>query len=479
MTMKTAAAYIRVSTDDQLEYSPDSQLKKIREYAEKNDMTLPGKFIFREEEGVSGKAAKKRPEFLRMIATARQKPKPFDVIIVWKFSRFARNRQDSIVYKSMLRKQCGIDVVSVTEQIGDDKMSILMEAMIEAMDEYYSINLAEEVRRGMNEKATRGKPVTAPAFGYRIRDKKYSADPETAPLVRTIFSDFIHGMGCRAIASELNAMGIRTRRGGLWENRTVEYILRNPVYIGKIRWNPKHKTGRNFNDPDIILTDGNHEPLLDDATWQKAQATLAKNQLMYGKSSGSKRPASTMLQGLVKCGSCGSTLSQSAGNSLQCTGYAHGKCGVSHSIPRNRLEEMVLAAIERNLRFSNIHLKKDPFPQTDDRARRIKNQILREQQKLARVKEAYESGIDSLEEYKAGKQKILGQIEKLKAEMPAPDFRPKPAEKQEICDRHQDSVKLLRDPLVGAEQKNIILRSFVEKIIFNREKNQIQIFYYL
>ena len=94
--------------------------------------------------------------FQQMIGTAKQKSHPFDAILVWKFSRFARNREDSVVYKSMLRKQCGVEVVSISEQIGEDKTSILIEALLEAMDEYYSINLSEEVVRGMSEKARRG-----------------------------------------------------------------------------------------------------------------------------------------------------------------------------------------------------------------------------------------------------------------------------------------------------------------------------------
>ena len=132
--MKIAAAYIRVSTDGQLEYSPDSQLKVVRDYAQKNGMLLPESFIFQEEEGISGKQAEKRPAFMRMVGMAKQKPKPFDCILLWKFSRFARSRRDSIVYKTMLRKQLGIDVISVTEQLGDDKLSLLLEAVIEAMD---------------------------------------------------------------------------------------------------------------------------------------------------------------------------------------------------------------------------------------------------------------------------------------------------------------------------------------------------------
>ncbi len=477
--MKTAAAYIRVSTNDQLEYSPDSQLEKIQEYAEKNDMILPKEFIFREDEGISGKAAKKRPEFMRMIGTAERKPRPFDVIVVWKFSRFARNRQDSIVYKSMLRKQCGIEVVSVTEPVGDSKMSILVEAMIEAMDEYYSINLAEEVRRGMSEKVIRGEPVTAPAFGYLIQDKKYYADPETAPFVKMIFDSYISGMGCRAIAAQLNAMGIKTKRGGCWESRTVEYVLRNPVYIGKIRWNPKHKTCRNFDDPNLIVTDSGHKHLLDDETWKKAQEMLAKNKLMYGKSSGRKKPATIMLQGLVKCSSCGSTLCKSGENSMQCTGYAHGECSESHGILIRRLEGMVLASIEANLKSNNFIFTQKQFPKADCYSEIIKKQIAREQQKLSRVKEAYAEGADTLKEYQANKQKILSQIKKLKSEKSLQNAQPQPAATGNFPAQQVEMVALLRSPKISAEQKNIVLRSFIDKIVFDREKNQVEIFYYL
>ena len=180
--MKVAAAYIRVSTDDQLEYSPDSQLEKIRLYAERNQILLPKEFIF-VDEGISGRKTKNRPAFNEMIGLAKCNPKPFDVILVWKFSRFARNREDSIVYKSMLRKERNIDVVSVSEDIGDDKLSILIEAIIEAMDEFYSINLAEEVKRGMTEKAKRGGVLSIPGFGYKVENGEYVIVPEEAEII--------------------------------------------------------------------------------------------------------------------------------------------------------------------------------------------------------------------------------------------------------------------------------------------------------
>ena len=248
--MKIAACYIRVSTDDQLEYSPDSQLEKIREFAKRNDMLLNDDNIFIEEDGVSGRKAAKRQQFQRMIAIAKSKPKPFDVILVWKFSRFARNREDSIVYKSMLRKQLGIEVVSVSENIGDDKMSVITEAIIEAMDEYYSINLGEEVKRGMTEKAKRGEWNSIAPFGYKIENKQLVIHEEQAEIVKEVFVRYANGWGYKKLATWLNSIGVKTNRGGAIENRTVEYWLNNPVYHGYVRWTPTGKTRRKEEEPD-------------------------------------------------------------------------------------------------------------------------------------------------------------------------------------------------------------------------------------
>lgn len=101
--MQTAAAYIRVSTKDQTELSPDSQIRLVRDYAKAHGMILPEEYIFRDD-GLSGRKAEKRPAFMRMIAAAKEKPRPFDVILLWKYSRFARNQEESIVYKSLLKR---------------------------------------------------------------------------------------------------------------------------------------------------------------------------------------------------------------------------------------------------------------------------------------------------------------------------------------------------------------------------------------
>ena len=273
--MKIAAAYIRVSTDDQIEYSPDSQIRAIRNYAEKNGYYLPEQYIFMDE-GISGRTVGKREGFKQMIALAKSTPKPFEAILVWKYSRFARNREDSVVYKSMLRKQCGIDVVSISESTGDDKMSILFEAMIEAMDEYYSINLSEEVKRGMTEKAKRGGVLGGAPFGYKVENGEFVIVDSEAMVVKEAFSDYLAGSGFLTIAKKLNTMGVKTHRGSSIENRTIEYWLHNPTYIGKTRWNPNGKTSRDYFNENLIISDGTHKPIIDDDLWNAVQQNSEK-----------------------------------------------------------------------------------------------------------------------------------------------------------------------------------------------------------
>lgn len=152
--MKTGAIYIRVSTDKQEELSPDAQKRLLLEYASKNDIVVSNEFVYTEN-GISGRKADKRPEFMKMISLAKSKDHPFDVILVWKFSRFARNQEESIVYKSLLKKN-NVEVVSVSEPLVDGPFGSLIERIIEWMDEYYSIRLSGEVMRVMAENALRG-----------------------------------------------------------------------------------------------------------------------------------------------------------------------------------------------------------------------------------------------------------------------------------------------------------------------------------
>ena len=482
--MKIAAAYIRVSTDDQLEYSPDSQLVQIRRYAKANGFTLPEEYIFIEEEGRSGRYSVKRPEFLRMISTAKKKPKPFDAILVWKYSRFARSRQDSIIYKSMLRKELGIEVISISENLGDDKMSIIAEAIIEAMDEFYSVNLAEEVTRGMAEKARRGQPLPYAPFGYRIENKRYLPDPDTALLVQMIYSDFLSGMGYREIAQKLDKMDVRTRFGNRMESRNIEYILKNPVYIGKIHWNPGTKMQRSVLPNSAILSDGEHPALVSLDDWNAVQKRIQELKTLYHKKAKSAviPEHEFALRGLVRCSSCGSTLVNSGNGSLQCNAYARGRCSVSHAINREQLTQLVLSTIQTDFTESRFQLNLPKSAPIIDPFTLLQNQLEREQMKLKRIQQAYEAGVDTLEEYSCSKEKRMASIRQLQEQLEKLRFSSNPSlddNRHYVSNQSLSLLAFLKDPDNSEKEKNILLRSLIEKVVFDRQKNSIEIYYCL
>lgn len=476
--MKIAAAYIRVSTDDQVEYSPESQRKALYAYAKAHDMIIPEEYVFADE-GISGRSTK-RPAFQRMIGTAKLRPAPFEVILVWKFSRFARNREDSIVYKSMLRKQCGIEVVSVSEPVGEDKTSILIEALLEAMDEYYSINLAEEVVRGMSEKARRGGTLGRLAYGYRSEQGRAVIDEETAAIVRKIFRDFDSGVPVKRIAVELNECGILTSKGLKWEGRTVEYILRNPYYIGTTHWTPEKVRGKHAEaiSEQTIVTEGTHPAIIDRELFDRCQDRVAENKRTHIYKSHDTHGKMFALKGLVRCSACGATLVSGGRGGVQCHMYAKGACKQSHFITKAKLDALVIAQMEADLQSGRFAVQlsqsaEQPSPEDD----LTRNAIARLESQLARVKEAYAAGIDTLEEYRENKQRILAQIEAVRAKQ-----KPKQARRYDL-DRLRRAESLLTAGLelyrsdAPEDAKNAALKALIGLITFDSTTKNVVITY--
>ena len=463
--MKLAAAYIRVSTDDQTEYSPESQLEHIKSYAKRNGFILPEEFIFMDE-GISGKTTKKRAEFLRMIGIAKTKPKPFDAILLWKFSRFARNREDSIVYKSMLRKQCGIEVISISESLGDDKMSVLIEAMIEAMDEYYSINLAEEVRRGMTEKAKRGEIQTVAPFGYYMKDKQIYPKDGEKEIIQKVFNDFLGGKGMHGIAVELNSMGVRTHRGSLIENRTVEYWLRNPIYIGKTRWTTNGKRSRyDYSNPDTMIVDGTHEPIIAQEVFDAVQEKCEKLKIQFGRHYKPGKDLSSWLCGVARCGVCGGSLSNCNGY-MVCGNKSKGTCSGCGCIKTDKLEKITLNylnfALDGEIEFAFAPAEatktntSNPYPQL----------IAAAENKLLRLRDAYLQGVDTLDEYQSGKTAVETEIKNLKeqeAQLGKSDATSTPDIKA-LKKNIKSALKSLQNVKLPNKEKNAALRSVLKSV---------------
>ena len=227
----TAVIYTRYSTDSQREESIEGQIRECTAYAEKNGFTVAKHYIDR---AISAKTDN-RPQFQQMIKDSDKKL--FDIVLVWKLDRFARNRYDSARYKTQLKKN-GVKLVSATEIISEGPEGIILESVLEGYAEYYSADLSEKVIRGMTENALKGKFTGgAIPFGYTINaDRRFEIDPLTAPFVAETFQRYNDGQTMREIRDWLNEKGIKNQRGGLMTFNTIQHMLNNRRYIGELKY---------------------------------------------------------------------------------------------------------------------------------------------------------------------------------------------------------------------------------------------------
>lgn len=468
-----ACAYVRVSTDRQEELSPDAQKRLLLDYAKAHNMVVSPEHIFIEN-GISGRKADKRPEFQKMIGLAKSEEHPFSVILVWKFSRFARNQEESIVYKSMLKKQCNVDVISITEPLIDGPFGSLIERIIEWMDEYYSINLSGEVVRGMTEKAMRGGYQTTPSLGYASPGpgQPFVVVPSESKIVLYIFEQYVHHhKDPTAIARALNRMGATTKRGNKFEKRNIVYILRNRFYIGKVIWND-------------IERDGVHELFVPPDLFQAANERLDaefRPHIIRNIS-----VCKHWLSGLVKCSTCGSTLTFNGSRDryFNCWKYAKGYHEGSSYISEKILINAVLEYFEKILNgdsFTFTYRSPAAVEETNDielYEKELKKLDVREK----RIKEAYQEGIDTLEEYRSNKQLLADERKRLTdliAEASQAPERDTEADQKQMLSNIKTVYDVIKSDDVDYETKGTFLRSVVEEIVWNRPENTLTFHLYM
>lgn len=478
--MELFAGYIRVSTDDQTEYSPESQMKLLRERAKKDGGMIPDEYMF-SDEGISGKDAAHRPAFSKMITLAKSKDAPFRRIYVWKYSRFARNQEESIVFKNLLRKN-GVEVVSISEPVIEGAFGSLIERIIEWQDEYYLINLSGEVKRGMQEKASRGEAMCR-TFGYDFVDQKRYIPNADSEIVKQIFSSFLAGCSMRAIARDLADSGFRTSRGNPPDNRFIQYVLNNPVYIGKIRWSKEGRAAskRHYDSDNIMLIDGTHKPIIDMDTWIGTQAKLKKLKELHRSSDRPENGRMWLLKGVAKC-DCGGSLSFASvrSPSVQCCNYTHMHgCTVSHYISADKLTRSFIEGLKKCYALDQFVID----PKTDSPAalpqKNYEKLIAKEEQKLKRCAESYQAGYDTLEEYGKNKKEILAKIEAIKKEA---------ASKQKQSDTHSAAAKsykartlnilnIIQDDSIPIEAKNLAVKTLLSRVVYKKPENSL-VFYF-
>lgn len=339
-----AVIYARYSSDNQREESIEGQIRECTAFAEKNGITILRHYIDR---AFSAKTDN-RPEFQNMIKDSGKRL--FDMIIVWKLDRFARNRYDSARYKTALKKN-GVKVVSATEVISDGAEGIILESVLEGYAEYYSADLSEKVVRGMTENALKSKynGGTRP-IGYLIdSDQYFQLDPLTAPFVREAFQRYDEGATMTAIRDWLNEQGVKNTRGQKMTYNSVQHLLNNRRYIGEYTYR------------DIVVPDG-IPAIVPQDLFDRVQEKLAKNKKAPARH---KAEDDYLLTTKLFCGTCGAMMVGESGTSAskgrkyhyyRCVNTKKQKsCNAKHkSIRKTPIENAVVNAVMAKVMDDNF-----------------------------------------------------------------------------------------------------------------------------
>ncbi len=296
----TAVIYARYSSDNQREESIEGQIRECTAFAEKNGITVLRHYIDR---AFSAKTDN-RPEFQNMVKDSGKRL--FDMVIVWKLDRFARNRYDSARYEATLKKN-GVKVVSATEVISDGAEGIILESVLEGYAEYYSADLSEKVIRGMTENALKTKynGGTLP-IGYQIdSDRHFQIDPLTAPFVLEAFKLYDEGATMKELRDWLNDSGIKNTQGRELTYNSIQHLLKNRRYMGEYTYR------------DIVVP-GGIPAIVPQDLFDRVQERMEKNKKAPARH---KAEDDYLLTTKLFCGYCGAYLCGESGTSR--TGVVH------------------------------------------------------------------------------------------------------------------------------------------------------------
>ena len=301
----TAVIYARYSSDNQREESIEGQIRECTAYAEKNGITIVKHYIDR---AISAKTDN-RPEFQQMIKDSDKKL--FDIVLVWKLDRFARNRYDSAHYEYQLERN-HVKLVSATEPISDGPAGIMVKSMLTGMAEYYSAELSEKVVRGMTENVLKGKynGGTIP-IGYTVDEEKFfQIDPLKAPFVLEVFQRYNDGATMKELMNWLNDSGVTTNRNQKFTYNSIQTLLTNRRYIGENRFK------------DIVMPDS-IPVIIEKELFDSVQDKIAKNRRAPARH---KAEDDYLLTTKLFCGMCGAMMFGECGTSRNKNVHHYYKC---------------------------------------------------------------------------------------------------------------------------------------------------------
>jgi site-specific DNA recombinase len=496
-----AAIYARVSSDSQdVDLSISAQLRATREYAAKNGYEIIREYI---DEAESGRTAS-RPKFREMITAAKLKTPPFSAILVWKLNRFSRSRIDSVTLKTLLRNK-GIKLISINEHLDDTPSGNLLEGIIESIDEFYSANLGQDIKRGLRENAARGfySTGTAPYGMHKVPVKdgvktRYTLEPDPEDSVSTIvvgrmFEMALKRMGCKQIATVLNREGFLTSTGRRWGKTTVHKILTNEAYCGTLVFGgrPGHAAIHSGEPP--VRVKNAWPALIDKDTFIKVQKIMADN----APKSVHPRvvPSFYLLSGILFC-SCGSAM---VGRSAKSHRYYYYTCNRNFKqgreacnrkiLPKDKIERLVIDQIKQKvldkqcLEELTTLVNEELFAEhalLNEKISNIDNELNEVQNKLGRLYDALETNKLNLDDLAPRiKELRIKQDELNKARVVAEAEMMLQGYQQLDIDAIQSYAEDLWAILEESEiaQRKSFLRSFVRKIVIN--KDRVKLYYNL
>ncbi len=359
-----AALYARFSSNNQRDESIDAQIRAIQEFARSNDIIIVEEYVDRAKSATTDD----RPEFQRMIKESGEGK--FQLVIVHKLDRFARNRNDSMAYRMKLRKN-KVSLLSVLEPLDSDSPeSIILESVLEGMAEFYSKNLSREVRKGLKENAlkcqhTGGKPP----LGYDVDKitRKLVINEDEARAVRLIFHMTLKGHGYNDILEELRGLGYKTKANKDFGKNSLYEILHNPKYKGWYVYNrvdsrdpyTKKRNSHRYNAlEDMIIVRGGVPAIVSEEEFDGVQTLLEKRR--YKSYHSKKNKEVYLLSGKIFCGECGCAYvgnrKNSTGNrkpniTYRCNNRGRKTTSACHNreINRDYIENFVIKKIEDSI----------------------------------------------------------------------------------------------------------------------------------
>ncbi len=464
-----AALYVRVSTEEQAEegFSISAQINQLTEYCKRQNIEIHNAYV---DEGVSAKYSdeKKRPQFEQMLKDAEKKL--FNIIVVHKYDRFARNVELSQKVKRQLKKS-GVQVISMSEPIEDSPIGFFQEGILELLAEYYIRNLAQESKKGHVERASQGLHNGSVPYGYKVDhsvESQMTINPEQAKIVKLIYDMYVNqGYGSTKISRILNETCIPSSTGGQWVHYQVNHILQNYKYIGKIQYDGK-------------VYDGKHKPIIDEKTFELAQRF--RKERTWPREYRGINFSKFVFLGLLRCGECGKAISiinserskteRKANKHYYMCSSAHHydtiyKCEFKKSFNVEKTEAYLTKYIKEvmNGTVSDVLIEKksEDINIVSERNKNLKS-------KLERAKQAYLSGIFSLSEYKEEKQKIEKELLEIKSI---------PKDNKNDIVKLRTKIKNAWDRYEKTEsipEKKAILKEFIREIRIYKDRYEISFF---